>query len=212
MKTQLSLVSTRSHLNVRSILREIAVFKTLKISPEDQIWSCTTCSTCELRCPKKLSPLDLVIDICSTLVEKGTIPKTLQDVLESVFKHGNPWNQSRTKRMDWANGLKIKHISEGANMLYFIGCTKAYETRAQHIAKALVACLNATEIDFGVLGKEENCCGNEIHGMGELGLFELLVEENKELFENYDVENVYGHYDFRTTLTSCSSYLGLPRK
>ena len=36
-------VATRSFLNVRNILREIAVFKRVKIPPEDQIWSCTTC-------------------------------------------------------------------------------------------------------------------------------------------------------------------------
>lgn len=183
-------VATRSQLNVRNILREIAVFKRLKIPPEEQLWSCTTCSTCELRCPKQISPLNMIIDIRSTLVEEGTVPAILKDVLESVFKHGNPWDQSRAKRMDWANDLNLKHISEGSKTLYFIGCIAAYDTRAQDIAKALVTCLKATKTDFGVLGIDENCCGNEILGMGELGLFELLIEDNTELFEQYSIENM----------------------
>ncbi len=183
-------VATRSYLNVRNILREIAVFKRLKIPPEDQIWSCTTCSTCELRCPKQLSPLDMIIDIRSTLIEEGTVPATLKDVLESVFKHGNPWNQSRANRMEWATDFNLKHISEGADILYFIGCTTAYDTRAQDIAKALIMCLNTTEVDFGVLDKDENCCGNEILGLGEQGLFEQLIEDNTELFEKYDVKSM----------------------
>jgi Fe-S oxidoreductase len=183
-------VATRSQLNVRNILREIAVFKKMKIPPEEQLWSCTTCSTCELRCPKQISPLNMIIDLRSTMVEEGTVPENLKDVLESVFKHGNPWAQSRAGRMDWSTDLNIKHISESTGMLYYIGCTNAYDTRAQEIAKALVSCLNAAEVDFGVLGKDENCCGNEILGIGELGLFELLIEDNKELFEKYNVKNI----------------------
>jgi Fe-S oxidoreductase len=39
--------------------------------------------------------------------------------------------------------------------------------------------LNMAGIDFGILGEEEACCGNEIRRIGEGGLFEELVEENK---------------------------------
>lgn len=35
-------------------------------------------------------------------------------------------------------------------------------------------------MDFGILGTEESCCGNEIRRMGEEGLFEELVGENTE--------------------------------
>jgi Fe-S oxidoreductase len=36
-------------------------------------------------------------------------------------------------------------------------------------------------LDVGTLGTEESCCGNEVRRMGEIGLFEMLVEENGEL-------------------------------
>jgi len=42
----------------------------------------------------------------------------------------------------------------------------------------------AAGLDFGTLGTEESCCGNEVRRMGEAGLFEMLVEENSELIRS----------------------------
>jgi Fe-S oxidoreductase len=41
-----------------------------------------------------------------------------------------------------------------------------------------------------VLGREENCCGNEVYEMGEMGLFELLAESNEKLFHRYGIEEI----------------------
>jgi Fe-S oxidoreductase len=49
-------------------------------------------------------------------------------------------------------------------------------------------------LNFGVLGDEENCCGSEVYGMGEKGLFDFLVEENMKSFNKYSVKQ---------TVTSC---------
>jgi Fe-S oxidoreductase len=58
------------------------------------------------------------------------------------------------------------------------------------VAKSLVSCLQKARINFGVLGEEENCCGNEVYGIGEKGLFEFLAEENMKIFNKYAVKQV----------------------
>ena len=50
--------------------------------------------------------------------------------------------------------------------------------------------LNKGGVEFGVLGTEEACCGNEIRRMGEWGLFEELREANRAAFEKYGVQEI----------------------
>jgi Fe-S oxidoreductase len=124
------------------------------------------------------------------VVEEGQIAPTIRDALESIFKNGNPWARIRSKRTEWSQGLNVKHVSQGTEVIYYTGCTSAYDPRVQNVAKSLVSCLQKARINFGVLGEEENCCGNEVYGIGEKGLFEFLAEENMKIFNKYAVKQV----------------------
>jgi Fe-S oxidoreductase len=171
-------------------MREVSALGKLNIHPQDELWSCTNCSTCAIRCPKDMYPYEFLIDIRSMAVEQGQVAATIRDALESIFKNGNPWARIRNKRSEWSQGLDIKHMSQGAEVLYYVGCTSAYDPRIQGVAKSLAACLGKTGVSFGVLGDEESCCGSEVYGMGEKGLFEFLVEENMKLFNKYNVKQM----------------------
>ena len=131
------------------------------------------------------------LDIRSLEVEKGKIAPSLRDALESIFNNGNPWGRIRHTRSDWSQELNVKHISKGADILYFVGCTSAYDPQVQNIPKSIVTCLNKAEVNFGILGNEENCCGSEVYGVGEKGLFEFLVEENMKYVDKYGVKRVW---------------------
>jgi Fe-S oxidoreductase len=183
-------VARKAHLNVRKYMREVSANGKLIIHPQDELWSCTTCATCGLRCPKEINPYEFLIDVRSLAVEEGQIATTLRDALESTFKNGNPWGRIRSKRSEWAQGLDIKHASQGVEFLYYVGCTSAYDPRVQNVAKGMAKCLKGAGVDFGTLGDEENCCGNEVFGMGEKGLFDFLVEENVKLLNKYSVKQV----------------------
>ncbi len=171
-------------------MREVSLYGQLTIHPQDELWSCTTCATCGVRCPKEISPYEFLIDIRSMAVEDGNVSTTIRDALESTFKQGNPWARVRSKRSEWAQDLEIKHISQGGEILFFVGCTPAYDPRIQEVAKSLVKCFKKGKVNIGTLGNEENCCGGEIYGMGEKGLFEYLVEENMKIFEKYDIKQL----------------------
>ncbi len=140
--------------------------------------------------------MDLIIGMRGYLVEEGHIPKTLIEAMENSYKHGNPWGKPKTKRTEWTKelpeGLKVKDFSQGdrAEYLYFVGCTASSDPRIQQIAQALVVALHQAEVDFAILGNEEQCCGNEIRRMGESGLFEELMEKNLERFEKYRIERI----------------------
>jgi len=183
-------VSVKSSLNIRRVMRDIVFSGNVSIPSRDELWSCTTCSTCEVRCPKGLTPFDLIVDMRGLVIEEGRVEPTIRDALESVFKHGNPWGRARSRRSDWAEGLQVEDYSESADILYHVGCSPAYDPRCQDVAKAMIKVLNSSGLRYGTLGNDENCCGSSVFGMGEKGLFELLIEDNLELFESNDVGHV----------------------
>ena len=186
-------VSLKSDLNIRRLMIEVLLRDNLgPIVRGEEIWDCTTCKTCTLRCPRGLEPMNLLIGLRTLLVEEGHIPKTLIDALESAYKYGNPWNAAKNKRSDWAHELTLKVLPQGdqAANLYFVCCTAAYDTRLQNVARCLVHCLRQIEYDFATLGDEEICCGSEIRRMGEEGLFEILMHGNIESFKKYDIRSI----------------------
>ena len=202
-------VARKANLNVRRYMREVSGGGKLTIHPQSELWSCTTCSTCGVRCPKDLTPYEFLIDVRSMAVEEGQISPTIRDALESIFKNGNPWGRMRGKRTEWAQGLNVKHMSQGADILYLVGCTSAYDPRIQEIPKSLVKCFEKAGINFGILGDEENCCGSEVYGMGEKGLFEFLVEENMKIFNKYNVKQAviscpHGYHAFKNRYNQTS--------
>ena len=190
-------VSLKSRLNIRRLMIEGILGRNLEhLSERLELWDCTTCKTCTLRCPRGLKPMDLVIGMRGSLVEEGHIPKTLIEAMENSYKHGNPWGKPKNKRTEWTKelpeDLKVKDFSQGdrAEYLYFVGCTASSDPRIQQVAKALAFNFQRAEVDFGILGNEEQCCGSEIRRMGESGLFEELVEKNIERFDNYRIERI----------------------
>lgn len=181
-------VARKANLNIRKYMREVATLGKLSQRSQNELWSCTTCATCGVRCPKDLKPHEFLIDVRGMAVEEGQIAPTLRDALESIFKNGNPWGRLRNKRNEWTEGLNVKHISQGADVLFYVGCTSAYDPRVQNVPKSLVKCFEKACVNFGILGDEENCCGSEVYGMGEKGLFEFLTEENMKTFGKYNVK------------------------
>jgi Fe-S oxidoreductase len=123
-------------------------------------------------------------------VDGGVIPPTIRDALTSVFRHGNPSLMPPDERAQWADGLEVKNVSEGAEVLYFVGCIPSYDDRAQRVARALVKVFQKAGVDFGILGVEEKCCCNEVRRVGEEGLFEYMAEENTELFQKHGVRRI----------------------
>ena len=205
-------VSIRTNLNPRALLYQALLGEKFQPKNRTDIWECTTCGTCIERCPKGVRPMDAVVSLRADVVESGRIFPTVQKALESIYKHGNPWERIRDKRTDWVGDLKPRILTKGerTELLLFVGCTPAYDPRIQELARGLVQIFQKVGVDFAILGNEESCCANEVKRLGEQGLFELMIENNRELFRQYEFKtlvtisphcyntfiNEYGELDF----------------
>jgi len=186
-------VSLKSDLNSRLLVRRGLLSQNDEVLGDiEYIWDCTTCSTCTLRCPKGIEPSEVIIGMRTLLIEDASVPNTIQEALESTYKDGNPWGRTRSKRSEWAEDLTIKNLAKGdeAEFLYYVGCTPCYDPRIQTVAKSLVKIFDAAGVDYGTLGNKENCCGNEVRRMGEVGLFEMMVEDNLAQFEKFNIQKM----------------------
>jgi len=154
------------------------------------LYACTTCKNCTEQCPMKFAPdiVDWIVGARSDMVEKGKIPPRVARFFEAVYGYGNPFKQLRSDRGAWANGTK--RYAAGDEYLLYVGCLGSYDENAQKMARDLVAILNGSGVSFGILGEEEECCGNEVHMLGETGLFQKLVEKNTQKFKELSVSKV----------------------
>ncbi|MGI5876557.1 MAG: (Fe-S)-binding protein [Dethiobacteria bacterium] len=188
-------VTVRTNLNVRRFVYDSKTIDedTLdELARLPEIWDCTACNTCAVRCPKGLKPVEVLIGLRNILVESGVIQPTVRDALESVFREGNPWEKSRATRSDWMEGLEAKIAEPGEKVenLVFVCCTNAYDPKVQVSAKNLVKILNKAGVDYGLIGDDESCCSSEVHNLGEEGLFEMMVEDNTELLNSFDAKRI----------------------
>jgi len=158
----------------------------------DNIWLCTQCNSCTLFCPKLVGCANSILDDHSLLVEAGNIPRTVKDVLESVYKYHNPMGTHQSKRMEWADGLNVKTFPTvmKADVLFFVCCSTAYDLRNRELARIMASMFDGLGVSYTTLGTEEWCCGDHMLRMGEKGLFEELALHNMEMFKKFGGEKI----------------------
>ena len=185
-------MAIKTQLNPRVLIyRLLTAGNGYDLEKHEELWDCTTCGTCFTRCPKEVNPMETVIALRSEFVEKGRVHQNVKTALESTYRHGNPLTLPREDRGAWAKDLSVKLMSKGAEYLYYVGCSPSYDPKAQKTSRALVRILQRAGVDFGILGTEENCCASEVRRLGELGLFEMMAEDNQETLKRLGVGKMF---------------------
>ena len=177
--------------SMRRIVRE-ATFGLTEIESED-IWRCTTCGRCPQQCPRDVKQIESGVSLRRVATEYGVFPKpvrAIRTVSASLVGKGNPLNEDREKRANWADGLSVNTFTEGMEILYFPGCYLSYDPRLKKVARATAGILNKAGIDFGILGSMENCCGESIRKTGDEELFKRLARENIKTFIDHGVKKI----------------------
>ncbi len=160
---------------------------------DEWIWRCTTCRACLEACPVYGATFDAVVKKRILAVEEGNVPTLMNQTLEKLFKYDNPWESSKRKRGSWAEGLDLIDLTRGeaeADFCYFVGCTTPFDDTALGIALSFSKVLQSAGVHFGILGKEEPCCGHIARRVGEAGLFAEQMEKCLDMFDKYGITDV----------------------
>lgn len=130
------------------------------------------------------------------LVEmEAKFPEELLNLFENMEQRSNPWGIAPSERTKWCSMIDIKEYSEETEYLFFVGCAGAFDSRSKQISVALTQVLDAAGVSYGILGKDELCCGDSVRRLGNEYLFEKMVKQNIEVFKEKGVK--------KKIITSC---------
>jgi Fe-S oxidoreductase len=185
----------KTALNIRGIIYEALIEDFIEINGMEVLWDCTNCLTCTTRCPKDIKPADVIIGLRGYVVGEGKgVPPRVRDALMSAFTRGNTLGFATEDRDKWAEALdfEVKNVlDEGqTDLLFYVGCTPAYDPRIQPVTRALANVFQNLGIAFGTMGMDEMCCGHEIRRIGESEGFESMVEEFHEMGKEFQAQRM----------------------
>jgi Fe-S oxidoreductase len=174
----------------------------------EAIYKCTVCAGCQNQCQLDHKPYipEIIEAMRRKAVEDGVGPLPLhKNLVQSMKNYDNPYQGPRRVRTDWTRQFKkagkpIKDINkESAPVLYFVGCTGAFNTAARAVPVATASIFQKLGVDFGILGENEVCCGSTAMRVGEVDEFKRVASKNLELFKKMHDER-----GVNTIITSCA--------
>ena len=143
-------------------------------------------------CPVFIEQMPKIIKMRRHLVEmEAKFPDELLNLFENMEQRSNPWGIAPTERSKWTSGQDVKQFAAGnTEYLFYVGCAGAFDSRNKQVSLALKTILNAAGISWGILGKDEKCCGDSLRRLGNEFIFEKMAKENVKLFQEKGVKKV----------------------
>jgi len=149
-----------------------------------EVFRCTLCASCQEVCPVGIGLKDLWLALRRDLVRTGHYPKKIELIRENLAESRNVFAEANDERADWVGDMRGApehgYLKERAEVVYFTGCVAAYFPVAQKIPMAFAEILDASGVDFTLLGEDEWCCGFPLLGAGIEGMLETFVTHNLE--------------------------------
>ena len=84
----------------------------------------------------------------------------------------------------------MKAKGESPDVLFWVGCAGSFDQRAQKITKAFVTILEALQIRYAILGKEEMCTGDPARRAGNEFMFQMMAYQNIQVLNGYNIKKI----------------------
>jgi len=159
---------------------------------EEAIWACTTCGACMAACPVLIEQMPKVIKMRRHLVQmEAKFPEELLNLFENMEGRSNPWGIAPSERAKWHGPLEVKPFeAEKTEYLLYVGCAGSFDSRQKHVTVALATVLDAAGVSWGILGKDEPCCGDSLRRLGNEFVFDRMARKNVQLFKERGITKV----------------------
>ncbi|MFC1874140.1 heterodisulfide reductase-related iron-sulfur binding cluster [Chloroflexota bacterium] len=159
---------------------------------EEILWECTTCGACVQICPASIEHFPKITEMRRDLVEmQAKFPVELLAFFENIEQRSNPWGIAPADRIKWAADIDAKPFEAGqTEYLFYVGCFGAFDGRTKQVTLAIARILDAAGISWGILGKDELCCGDSLRRLGNEFAFDRLARENSRMFQEKGVRKI----------------------
>jgi heterodisulfide reductase subunit D len=159
-------------------------------------WLCTTCKSCQVRCPRGIDIMESMIALKEYSVEQAiNVPEGMIPFGDTVAGSYNISGDDNKNRQIWSQNLDkiprgVKPRRRKAEVLYFIGCVSSFYPRVYSIPQALVQTMDKVGVEFTTLGGDEWCCGYPLHIAGMGDRMAKLAEHNVKQARKVQAEKV----------------------
>lgn len=163
----------------------------------EEIWACTSCKACDEVCPVNIEILDKILDMRRYLsLMESNFPSSLGNMYRSLENQENPWGLSNSDRGEWAEGLPAEvAVADPSSpldheYLYWVGCAGSFDDKNKKVSQAVATLLLRAGIDFAILGPSERCTGDPARRSGNEYIFQMLAQQNVEMFGAMQVKKI----------------------
>ena len=159
---------------------------------EEAIWGCTTCGACMEACPVFIEQMPKIVQMRRHLVEtEAKFPEELLNLFENMEGRSNPWGIAPGERTKWCSQMEVKTFDRATcEYLFYVGCAGSFDSRSKHVSIATAHLLDKAGISWGILGKDEKCCGDSLRRLGNEYVFDKMARENVALFRERGVKKI----------------------
>jgi Fe-S oxidoreductase len=180
-----------------------AVRERLVETPTDRtaasFFRCLLCSACTFTCPSGVT-VDRLLELTrGEMSDLGLMPEPLVALSERIAEGHNISGEPNENRLMWADNLPSPPTGMGkerAEVVYFVGCVSAMFPRSYSVAQAFVEILERADVDYGLLGDQEWCCGYPQAISGDPDQARRTMQHNLEAVQAMDA---------KTLVTTCPS-------
>jgi heterodisulfide reductase subunit D len=148
----------------------------------DTVFRCTLCSNCEEICPLGIRLKQLWLSLRQDLVQKKAYPSKIDRIRTNLAKSRNVFGEDNSERVEWVEDMRRppadRYLKPRAEVVYITGCVSAFFPLAQKIPMALAEIMDASGVDFTLLGEDEWCCGFPLLGAGLMEMFAGFKSQN----------------------------------
>ena len=131
----------------------------------DSLYTCTACGQCYGQvAPEGLDINNAIVRARSEVVRSGVSPRNAGPLVEGITVEGNPMGMPAEDRAMWYEELVEERPYDGNDVLYWPGCSTSY--RLPGIVESTAKVMGEADVDFGLLGEEEGCCGLVLYLLG----------------------------------------------
>lgn len=167
---------------------------------DNGMYNCTSCGICGAVCPKNINSFGDAVEklraiACSQdlgpleahkvfkeniVATRRSVPKQDESFIEEIGRIGNKTLKSKNsdKNVETTDNNKSKE-----KIALFTGCMVDY--RVQEVGRDLLDVLEANNIEINV-PQGQVCCGSPLLRTGQTDVVQELVDQNKEVFKDYD--------------------------
>jgi Fe-S oxidoreductase len=188
-----------------------------RVYSADEIWTCTSCGACMHVCPVENEQLPKILGLRqSQVLMEAKFPTELNTFFKNMETNSNPWGIGASTRAEWAEDLDVKTMAQDSNVdiLFWVGCANSFDDRSKKISHSVVKILQAAGVKFGILGQEENCCGDQARRLGNEYMFQMLAQQNIEALQRYNVKKIlvtcpHGYHTLKNEYAEVAKTMGI---